>query len=249
MKFSGVVALALALASGADAFMAAPRFHASRVAMHAEAAAVSVSAQDVKALREASGAGMMKCKEALVECGGDFEKAAEMLRAKGLASAGKKSDRVTSEGLIATYVHTGSNLGVMVELNCETDFVSKGPKFAELCRAIAMQVAASPTVDFVRTEDISLEVREAERRAEMMSEDLAGKPEEIKEKMVEGRLGKILKKKVLLEQPYIRDPGMTVQDLVKSYITTLGENINVARFVRFTLGETAPKDAEEAPAE
>jgi len=204
----------------------------------------AVTAAEVKELRVQSGAGMMKCKEALNECGGDQEKAAEWLRAKGLATADKKSDRATSEGLISTYVHTGSKLGVMVELNCETDFVSKGEKFSELCRAVAMQIAASPTVDFVKSEDISDDVKDQERRLEMQSEDLAGKPEDIKAKMVEGRLGKILKSKVLMEQPYIRDPSMTVTDLIKGYITTLGENIKVARFVRFKLGETAGEAAE-----
>eukprot|EP00614_Pseudopedinella_elastica_P012119 CAMPEP_0172610126 /NCGR_PEP_ID=MMETSP1068-20121228/29982_1 /TAXON_ID=35684 /ORGANISM="Pseudopedinella elastica, Strain CCMP716" /LENGTH=199 /DNA_ID=CAMNT_0013413767 /DNA_START=92 /DNA_END=687 /DNA_ORIENTATION=+ len=197
-----VVAIILALTVGSNAFLAPARpMRVSRVALN------GVSAADVKTLREASGAGMMKCKEALTENGGDMEAAAEWLRAKGLASAGKKADRATKEGLIATYVHTGGKLGVIVELNCETDFVSKGEKFAELAKAVAMQIAASPTVDFVKSEDINEEVKEAERQAEMKSEDLEGKPEDIKVKMVEGRLGKILKQKVLLEQPYIRDPS------------------------------------------
>ena len=163
---------------------------------------------------------------------------------KGLASAAKKGERATKEGLIETYVHTGGKLGVMVEVNCETDFVSKGDKFAELSKAIAMQIAASPSVDFVRTEEIDDAVIDAERKAEMNSEDLEGKPENIKEKMVEGRLAKLLKQKVLMEQPYIKDPNMTVEDFVKGYISTLGENIQVARFVRFNLGETASAEAE-----
>lgn len=205
---------------------------------------MAVSAADVKVLREDTGAGMMKCKEALTENDGDLEKAKEWLRAKGLASAAKKSDRVTSEGLISTYVHTGSRLGVMVELNCETDFVSKNTQFGELARSVAMQVAASPQVDFVSVDDISDDDKAREREAEMKSEDLEGKPDNIKEKMVEGRLGKILKTKCLLEQPYIRDGSMTIDDLIKSNIATLGENIKIARFVRFNLGETA--EAAEA---
>ena len=197
---------------------------------------------------------MMKCKEALAESGGDMEKAQEWLRAKGLSSAGKKSDRATTEGVISTYVHTGSRLGVMVEVNCETDFVAKGDKFAELAKAVAMQLAASPTVEFVRADEIDDEVKERERQAEMQSEDLAGKPDNIKEKMVEGRLGKILKTKVLMDQPYIRDPSMTVDELVKGYISTIGENIQIARFARFNLGETntvekEPEDLNAAVAE
>merc|ERR1711907_528089 len=196
----------------------------------APAAEVKVSAKDVKALRELTDAAMMKCKQALTESGGDMEKAQEWLRAKGLATAGKKADRATSEGIIASYVHTGARLGVMVEVNCETDFVAKGEKFAELGKAIAMQLAANPTVEFVSMDEIDDEVKDRERKAEMMSEDLEGKPENIKEKMVEGRIGKILKSKVLLEQPYIKDPSLNVEEFIKSYIATLGENIQVARF-------------------
>merc|ERR1711968_408236 len=133
----------------------------------------------------------------------------------------------------------------MVEVNCETDFVAKGDKFAELARAVAMQLAASPTVEFVRADEIDDEVKERERQAEMNAEDLAGKPDNIKEKMVEGRLGKILKTKVLLDQPYIRDPSMTVDELIKGYIATIGENIQVARFSRFNLGETSTVVKEE----
>jgi len=239
-------------ATAADQAAAAP---APAPATDSEAKpAVKVSAKDVKALRELTDAAMMKCKEALAESGGDMEKAQEWLRAKGLSSAGKKSDRATSEGVIATYVHTGSRLGVMVEVNCETDFVAKGDKFAELAKAVAMQLAASPTVEFVTDSEIDDEVKERERQAEMQSEDLAGKPDNIKEKMVEGRLGKILKTKVLMDQPYIRDPSMTVDELVKGYISTIGENIQIARFARFNLGETntvekEPEDLNAAVAE
>merc|ERR1711988_1513383 len=138
------------------------------------------------------------------------EKAQEWLRAKGLATAGKKADRATTQGIISTYIHTGARLGVMVEVNCETDFVSKGDKFKELCKGLAMQIAACPGVEHVKFDDIPPEAIEAERALEMQSEDLAGKPDEIKAKMVEGRVTKMFKEKVLLEQAYIRDPKMNV---------------------------------------
>mmetsp|Transcript_5617 Transcript_5617/g.14347 ORF Transcript_5617/g.14347 Transcript_5617/m.14347 type:complete len:235 (-) Transcript_5617:178-882(-) len=196
----------------------------------------TIAASDVKALREKTGAGMMDCKAALTEAGGDMEAAADALRAKGLAAAGKRADKKTSEGVIETYVHTGGKLGVMVEINCETDFVAKRPEFLELAKNVAMQIAASPTVEFVSADDIPEEFKEKERQLEMMSEDLASKPEDIKAKMVEGRLTKLLKAKCLLEQPYIKDPSLSVQDLVKTSISTLGENIKVARFSRMELG-------------
>jgi len=185
-----------------------------------------------------AGAGMMDCKKALVEADGDVEKASEWLRVKGLASAAKKGERATKEGLIETYVHTGGKLGVMVEVNCETDFVSKGDKFKELCKMLAMQIAACPGVEYVKAEDISEEARAKERALEMKSEDLEGKPEAIKEKMVEGRVNKMFKEKILLDQKYIKDDSMTVADFVASYVAVLGENIQVARFGTFRLGET-----------
>jgi len=197
---------------------------------------MGISAADVKSLREKTGAGMMDCKGALKECDGDMEKASELLRQKGLAAAGKRADKATKEGIIETYIHTGGKLGVMVELNCETDFVAKRSEFSELAKMVAMQIAASPTVEFVSMEDISDEVKEKERALEMGSEDLKGKPEEIKAKMVDGRVGKLLKSKCLLEQPYIKDPNQSVEDLVKGTISILGENIKIARFSRMELG-------------
>merc|ERR1719160_925049 len=172
----------------------------------------------------------MDCKKALVEADGDVEKASEWLRVKGLASAAKKGERATKEGLIETYVHTGGKLGVMVEVNCETDFVSKGDKFKELCKMLAMQIAACPGVEYVKAEDISEEARAKERALEMKSEDLEGKPDAIKDKM--------FKEKILLDQKYIKDDSMTVADFVASYVAVLGENIQVARFGTFRLGET-----------
>jgi len=255
MLFRGVfIALCLGASS---AFLAGPRSVKTSwvqqpksslpiVALEAGEAAVKISAKDVKALRDETDAAMMKCKQALVESDGDIEAAKEWLRAKGLASAAKKSSRAANEGVVASYIHTGSKLGVMVEINCETDFVAKGPKFKELAKAVAMQIAACPSVEFVRDEDISEEAKQAEREAEMKSEDLAGKPDDIKVKMVEGRLGKIMKTRVLMEQPYIREPSQTVDEFVKGYISTLGENIQISRFSRFNLGETQSSDDEES---
>jgi len=205
----------------------------------------TIDAKTVKSLRDATGAGMMDCKKALVDNDGDMEKATEVLRQKGLASADKKASRAAKEGIIETYIHTGAKLGVMVEVNCETDFVAKRPEFQELAKAIAMQVAASPSVTCVREEDIDPAWIEKESKIEAQSEDLQGKPDAIVEKIVSGRINKMVKTKLLLEQPYIRDPGMSVDELVKSYIGKLGENIKVARFVRFNMGEGQVASEEE----
>ena len=205
-----------------------------------------MTAATVKQLRDATGAGMMDCKKALVENNEDMEAAMEFLRKKGLASAEKKASRAAKEGIIETYIHPGAKLGVMVEVNCETDFVAKRTEFQELAKAVAMQIAASPTVEVVSEADISPEFIEREKKIEAQSEDLQGKPDNIVEKIVEGRIAKIVKTKLLLEQPYIRDPSMNVDELVKSYVSKLGENIKVARFVRFNVGEgnAAPADEE-----
>jgi elongation factor Ts len=181
---------------------------------------------------------MMDCKKALVDAGGDLAVATEALRKKGLASAEKKASRAAKEGIIETYIHLGSQLGVMVEVNCETDFVAKRPEFKELAKSVAMQVACSETVEVVSEDQISPEFIENEKRIEAQSEDLKGKPENIVGKIVEGRVAKLVKTKILLEQPYIRDPDITVDEYVKSYVSKLGENIQVARFARFKLGET-----------
>merc|ERR1719199_1497075 len=188
---------------------------------------------------------MMDCKRALVDAGGDEEAATEALRAKGLASADKKASRKASEGIIETYIHTGAKLGVMVEVNCETDFVAKRPEFQELAKAVAMQVAACPTVEVVSEEEISPDFIEKEKKIEAQAEDLKGKPEQIVDKIVTGRVAKLLKTKILLEQPYIRDPNQTVDEFVKSYVAKPGENIKVARFIRFNVGEMqSGEDAE-----
>merc|ERR1712078_595651 len=159
--------------------------------------------------------------------------------------AEKKATRKASEGIVETYVHTGAKLGVMVEVNCETDFVAKRPEFKELAKAVAMQVAACPTVEVISEAEISPEFIEKEKQIEAQAEDLKGKPEQIVDKIVAGRVAKLLKTKILLEQPYIRDPNQTVDEFVKSYVGKLGENIQVARFIRFNVGEMQTgEDAE-----
>jgi elongation factor Ts len=208
-----------------------------------------ISAKLVKELRDMTGAGMMDCKKALAETSGDKDKAVEWLRQKGIASAEKKSGRAAAEGAIGSYIHTGARVGVLVEVNCETDFVARGEIFQDLVRNVAMQVAACPNVDFVRVEDIPAEVADREKQIEMGRDDLAGKKEEMKEKIVAGRIGKRLKEMALLDQPYIKDSGMTVDELVKQISGKVGENIQVRRFVRFNLGEGIEIDKMDFAAE
>ena len=196
-----------------------------------------ISAKLVKELRDVTGAGMMDCKKALAETNGDKDKAVEWLRQKGIASAEKKSGRTAAEGAIGSYIHTGARVGVLVEVNCETDFVARGEIFQELIRNVAMQIAACPSVDYVKVDDIPAEVAEREKAIEMGRDDLAGKKEEMKEKIVAGRIGKRLKEMALLDQAYIKDSAMTVEEMVKQVAGKVGENIQVRRFVRFNLGE------------
>jgi elongation factor Ts len=196
-----------------------------------------ISAKLVKELRDMTGAGMMDCKKALAETNGDKEKAVEWLRQKGIASAEKKAGRAAAEGAIGSYIHTGARVGVLVEVNCETDFVARGEIFQELIRNVAMQIAACPSVDYVKVDDIPAEVAEREKQIEMGRDDLAGKKEEMKEKIVAGRIGKRLKEMALMDQAYIKDSAMTVEELVKQVAGKVGENIQVRRFVRFNLGE------------
>ncbi|PNY07571.1 elongation factor Ts [Trifolium pratense] len=206
---------------------------------------VVISASLVKQLREETGAGMMDCKKALAETEGDLEKAQAYLRKKGLSSADKKSGRLAAEGRIGTYIHD-SRIGVLIEVNCETDFVGRSEKFKELVDDIAMQVVASPQVQFVSIEDIPETTVKKEKEIEMQREDLASKPENIREKIVEGRISKRLGELALLEQPFIKDDKVLVKDLVKQSIAAIGENIKVRRFVRFTLGETVEKETISA---
>ena len=197
----------------------------------------NITAKLVKELRDKTGAGMMDCKKALNETDGDVEKAIEWLRKKGIASAEKKSGRVAAEGSIGSYIHTGSRVGVLLELNCETDFVARGEIFQSLLKDVAMQIAACPNVEYVSIDEIPKEVVNKEKQIEMGRDDLTGKPDQIKEKIVEGRIAKRLNELVLLEQPYIKDSSLSVEQLVKETAGKIGENIRIRRFTRYTLGE------------
>ena len=197
----------------------------------------AVSAKDVKKLRDTTGAGMMDCKKALVENEGDMNKAIEWLRKKGIASAEKKSGRVAAEGAIGSYIHTGSRVGVLLEINCETDFVARGEIFQGLLKDIAMQIAACPSVEYVDTTKIPKNIIEQEKSIEMGRDDLGNKPEQIKAKIVEGRIAKRLKELSLVDQAFIRDSSLTVEELVKQVAGQIGENVKVRRFTRYTLGE------------
>lgn len=212
-----------------------------------------ISAKLVKELRDKTGAGMMDCKKALQENAGDPVKAAEWLRKKGITAAEKKSGRTAAEGLIDSYIHTGGRIGVLVEVNCETDFVARREEFQTLVRNIAMQIAACPNVEYIRVEDIPSDLVQQEKDIEMGREDLANKPDNIKEKIIEGRIGKRLSEMTLMDQPYIRDQSITIDELVKQTVSQLGENIQVRRFARFILGEGIEKEesnfAEEVAAQ
>ena len=177
--------------------------------------AAEISAKIVKELRDKTSAGMMDCKKALQEADGDFAKAEEALKKKGLATAAKKSSRIATEGIVEAYIHMGGKLGIIVEVNCETDFVARRSEFQELARNIAMQIAACPQVQYINAADIPPEIAEREKKIEMEKDDLGNKPVDIKEKIVEGRIQKKLKEMVLVDQAFIRDSSMTIGELVK----------------------------------
>jgi elongation factor Ts len=212
-----------------------------------------ISAKLVQELRQKTGAGMMDCKKALLESGGDKDKAEEWLRKKGIAKAGSKADRVAAEGQVGSYIHTGGRVGVLVEVNCETDFVARREEFQTLVRNVAMQIAACPNVEYVKVSDIPPDVANKEKEIELGRDDIANKPDAVKEKIVQGRIEKRLKEMTLLDQPYIRDQSITIEELVKQAISQLGENIQIRRFVRFVLGEGIEKQesnfAEEVAAQ
>jgi elongation factor Ts len=197
---------------------------------------MDITAQMVKQLREKTGAGMMDCKKVLIEAHGDFEKAASLLREKGIAKAVSKEGRTTAEGVIATYVHTGDKLGVMVEINCETDFVARTNQFKTLARDIAMHIAATAPL-CVKREELDPALVEKEREIYRQQALHEGKPANIAEKIVDGRLEKFFADVILMEQPFVKDNDKTVATLVKEMIATLGENINIRRFARFRLGD------------
>ncbi|MFQ5510050.1 MAG: translation elongation factor Ts [Leptospirillia bacterium] len=197
-----------------------------------------ITAKTVKELRDRTGAGMMECKQALGEADGDMEKAIDILRKKSGAKAAKKSGRETSEGAIGTYVHGGGKIGVLVEVNCETDFVAKTDEFQSFVRDIAMHIAgANPVPQYVNREEVpeALMAKEQAFLSEQAAE--SGKPAQVIEKMVEGRMNKFLSEISLLEQPYVKDPDITVGEMVQRQVAKLGENLSITRFVRFQLGE------------
>jgi elongation factor Ts len=199
---------------------------------------MTISAQQVKELRDRTGAGMMDCKKALVEAEGDIEKAIDALRTRGLAAAAKKAGRSTGEGAVTSYIHAGGKIGVLLEVNCETDFVARTDDFQELCRDIAMHIAAADP-RFVRREEVTDDVLERERQIFRDQALEQGKPANIVDKIVDGKVAKFYGECVLLEQPFVKDPDGTVGDLITQKVAKIGENIQVARFARFKLGDEA----------
>ncbi|GAB6162738.1 translation elongation factor Ts [Desulfothermus naphthae] len=197
---------------------------------------MKITAKMVKELRDKTGAGMMDCKKALLESGGDEEKALAWLRQKGLSKAQKRAGKTASEGMIGSYIHMNGKIGVLVEINCETDFVAKSDKFQEFAKNIAMQIAAS-SPQYISPEDIPQEVLEKEKEIYANQAKEEGKPENIIPRIVEGKLKKFYKEVCLLEQPYIRDDSLSIQDLLNELVSVLGEKIVIRRFVRFEVGE------------
>ncbi len=195
-----------------------------------------ITAQMVKELRERSGAGIMDCKTALNEAEGDLAQGELILRKRGIAIAQKKSSRAANEGMIGTYIHPGSKLGVLVEVNCETDFVARTDDFQQLVHDVAMHVAATDP-QFIRKEDITKEALENEKQVQRARALEEGKPEHVIEKIIEGRMGKFYEEICLLEQPFVKDSAMTIGELITSKIAKLGENITLSRMVRFKVGE------------
>jgi elongation factor Ts len=198
----------------------------------------NIPAELVKKLRDLTGAGMMECKAALQEAKGDLEEATTILRKRGLASASKKSGRTTGEGLIGSYIHLGGKIGVLVELNCESDFVARTDDFQTLLKEIGLQVAAA-SPQYVRREDVPADVLERERSIYRAQMENSGKPPQVIEKIIEGKLGSFYEQVCLVDQPSIRDPKTTVGQMIQAVIAKLGENLGVARFVRFKVGETS----------
>ena len=202
-----------------------------------------ITADLVKELREMTGAGMMECKKALEETNGDIEKAVELLRERGIAKAGKKAGRIAAEGLVESYIHGDGRIGVLVEVNIETDFAAKNDEFKSFVKDIAMHIAAAAP-KYLKREDVP--AAEAQKEMEILKAQAMneGKPAEIAEKMVQGRINKFYGEICLMEQAYVKDPDMTIEELVKSKIATIGENINIRRFARFERGEGLEKKEE-----
>ncbi|RLA64675.1 MAG: elongation factor Ts [Epsilonproteobacteria bacterium] len=200
---------------------------------------MSFSAADVKALREKTGAGMMDCKKALVECGGDSQKAVDFLRTKGLAKAAKKESRIAAEGVIHSYIH-GGRIGVLVEVNCETDFVAKGDDFKNFAKDVAMHIAAADP-KFIRSDEMDEDFKNKEAEIYVAQLKEEGKPEKIIPKIVEGKLNKLAQEVCLYDQKFVKDPDLSIQDLINELTMKLGEKISVRRFVKYNLGEGIEK--------
>jgi elongation factor Ts len=209
---------------------------------------MEINAKTVNELRQKTGAGMMDCKRALKETGGDFEKAVTYLREKGLASASKKTGRVAAEGKIESYLHMGGKIGVLVEVNCETDFVAKGEDFQNFCHEIALQVCAS-NPEFVKPEDVPEERLSQERAIFRKQVIESGKPEKIADKIVDGKISKFYSEICLAVQPWNKEPAKTIDDLRKELVAKTGENITIRRFARFVLGEGIEKKKSDLAAE
>ncbi len=207
---------------------------------------MNISAAQVKELREKTGAPMMDCKQALTEAGGDMEKAIIVLRKKGVATAEKKAARVTSEGSVASYIHAGGKIGVLVEVNCESDFVARTDDFKELVHDIAMHIAASDP-KFIRKEDVTPEAYEREKEIYRAQAAATGKPPQVVEKIVEGKMSKFYEEVCLLEQPFIKDQTISISQLIASKIGKLGENISVRRYARFKVGDVGQTIAFTSP--
>ncbi|QYO65352.1 translation elongation factor Ts [Leptolyngbya sp. 7M] len=211
-----------------------------------------ITASAVKSLREKTGAGMVDCKNALIEANGDEAAAVEILRKKGMATAGKKAGRVTAEGVVGSYIHMGGKVGVMVEVNCESDFVARGDEFQNLVKDVAMHIAASDP-KYVTREEVPASVLDKER--EILMEQLkndpknAGKPEDVLNKIIEGRLNKYYEEAVLLDQPFVKDPSKTIGELVTEKIASIKENITIRRFTRYKMGEGIEKKQDDFAAE
>ncbi len=196
--------------------------------------------EDIVKLRKRTNAGMMDCKKALTECDGDIDKASEWLREKGIAAAAKKADRIAAEGLVYSYIHMGGKIGVLVEINCETDFVARSEQFVELCKNVALHIAAAKP-EYVTIDEVPAEAVEHEKEILRAQAKNEGKKEEIIEKMVEGRVKKFYKDIVLMEQDYVKDPEKTITQLLNEAILTIGEKIKIRRFVRYEMGEGLEK--------
>jgi elongation factor Ts len=211
-----------------------------------------ITASAVKALREKTGAGMMECKAALVEAGGDETQAVEILRKKGMATAEKKGGRITAEGAVGSYIHMGGKVGVMVEINCESDFVARGEEFQQLVKDVAMHIAAADP-QYLNRAEVPAEVLDKER--EILLEQLkndpknANKPDDVINKIIDGRLNKYYEENVLLDQPFVKDPSKTIDELVKEKIASIKENITVRRYTRYKMGEGIEKKQDDFAAE